>query len=244
MIRCLQIISVTLTTDLIPIVALVQPHLPESKNRVQVTPPHSRDWMNSLSFWILLAVITRALITWYLLYGFPVSACTADKLELLMKKITAFAHEMNLSSTSSSLAVALLNVCFAVYIMIRQSEFESAIGKASMGFQVVGGKFENMVCAAGVALLGWGLDNVVTGIDLSRNGFPELLIRVSPTTFESSFVTNRHVETDREHRALYAPVDKGFSAWSFLVAAFFVERLVQGFPNAFGVFLDGTNPFI
>ncbi|KAK0462090.1 MFS general substrate transporter [Desarmillaria tabescens] len=36
-----------------------------------------------------------------------------------------------------------------------------------------------------------------------------------------------------------APVDRGFDAWSFLVAAFFIERLVWGFPNAFGVFLDG-----
>ncbi|KAK0243884.1 MFS general substrate transporter [Armillaria nabsnona] len=36
-----------------------------------------------------------------------------------------------------------------------------------------------------------------------------------------------------------APVDKGFGAWSFLVAAFFVEGLVWGFPNAFSVFLVG-----
>ncbi len=43
---------------------------------------------------------------------------------------------------------------------------ESAIGKASTGFQVAGGRFENMILyvgscfagAAGVALLGWGLD--------------------------------------------------------------------------------------
>ncbi|KAK0202103.1 MFS general substrate transporter [Desarmillaria ectypa] len=56
-------------------------------------------------------------------------------------------------------------------------------------------------------------------------------------------------------RVVAAPVDKGFGAWSFvrvssfvsatlinikqLVAAFFIEGLVWGFPNAFGVFLDG-----
>ncbi|KAJ3490665.1 hypothetical protein NLI96_g1266 [Meripilus lineatus] len=33
------------------------------------------------------------------------------------------------------------------------------------------------------------------------------------------------------------PVDTGFGAWSFLVGAFFIETLVWGFPNAFGVFL-------
>ncbi|EPQ51107.1 MFS general substrate transporter [Gloeophyllum trabeum ATCC 11539] len=34
-----------------------------------------------------------------------------------------------------------------------------------------------------------------------------------------------------------APIDNGFGAWSFLVAAFFVEAIVWGFPNSFGVFL-------
>ncbi|KAJ6582785.1 MFS general substrate transporter [Mycena sp. CBHHK59/15] len=33
-------------------------------------------------------------------------------------------------------------------------------------------------------------------------------------------------------------VDGGFGAWSFLAAAFFVEAIVWGFPNAYGVFLD------
>ncbi|KIY65753.1 MFS general substrate transporter [Cylindrobasidium torrendii FP15055 ss-10] len=35
-----------------------------------------------------------------------------------------------------------------------------------------------------------------------------------------------------------APVDGGRAAWSFLVAAFFVEAIVWGFPSAFGIFLD------
>ncbi|KAJ7495833.1 major facilitator superfamily domain-containing protein [Mycena galericulata] len=34
------------------------------------------------------------------------------------------------------------------------------------------------------------------------------------------------------------PIDGGFGAWSFLAAAFFVEGIVWGFPNAYGVFLD------
>ncbi|KAJ7490442.1 major facilitator superfamily domain-containing protein [Mycena latifolia] len=34
------------------------------------------------------------------------------------------------------------------------------------------------------------------------------------------------------------PVDGGFGAWSCLAAAFFVETIVWGFPNAYGVFLD------
>ncbi|KAF9017316.1 MFS general substrate transporter [Hymenopellis radicata] len=36
-----------------------------------------------------------------------------------------------------------------------------------------------------------------------------------------------------------APVDKGFGAWSFLIAAFFIEAIVWGFPDAYGIILDG-----
>ncbi|KAJ3773780.1 MFS general substrate transporter [Lentinula raphanica] len=34
------------------------------------------------------------------------------------------------------------------------------------------------------------------------------------------------------------PVDGGFHAWAFLFAAFLIEAIVWGFPDAFGVFLD------
>ncbi|KAJ7617455.1 major facilitator superfamily domain-containing protein [Mycena polygramma] len=34
------------------------------------------------------------------------------------------------------------------------------------------------------------------------------------------------------------PTDTGFAAWSFLAAAFVVDAIVWGFPNAYGVFLD------
>ncbi|KAJ3549518.1 hypothetical protein NM688_g5169 [Phlebia brevispora] len=43
--------------------------------------------------------------------------------------------------------------------------------------------------------------------------------------------------TQSIHEAHFAPVDKGFGAWSFLIAAFFVEVVVWGFPNAYGAFL-------
>ncbi|KAK0441694.1 MFS general substrate transporter [Armillaria borealis] len=244
--KALRIISVVLTTVLIPIVALVKPRLPESRNRAQVTPPRSRDWMNSPTFWVLLAVNTVQGLGYFV----PVVW------------LPTFAHEMNLSSTSSSLAVALLNgasllsrlslgyladrlnpwllalstlsstsiatfilwgllsrnlaglLSFGIaygalaggwsslwtgfiapitkddpnlvtylfgYLMLSRGVgnilctpissalstiSESAIGKASTGFQVAGGRFENMILyvgscfagAAGVALLGWGLD--------------------------------------------------------------------------------------
>ncbi|KAJ7133611.1 major facilitator superfamily domain-containing protein [Mycena epipterygia] len=42
----------------------------------------------------------------------------------------------------------------------------------------------------------------------------------------------------RVNESALPPVDSGFGAWSFLAAAFFVEIIVWGFPNAYGVFLD------
>ncbi|KAA1476050.1 MFS general substrate transporter [Dentipellis sp. KUC8613] len=47
-----------------------------------------------------------------------------------------------------------------------------------------------------------------------------------------------HFDEDPSHNELeLAPVDTGFAAWSFLVAAFIVEALVWSFPFAYGIFL-------
>ncbi|KIP08941.1 hypothetical protein PHLGIDRAFT_103577 [Phlebiopsis gigantea 11061_1 CR5-6] len=45
------------------------------------------------------------------------------------------------------------------------------------------------------------------------------------------------VNPDVAHQNLLAPVDRGFGAWSFLIAAFLIAGLVWGFPNTYGVFL-------
>ncbi|KII90805.1 hypothetical protein PLICRDRAFT_39395 [Plicaturopsis crispa FD-325 SS-3] len=52
-------------------------------------------------------------------------------------------------------------------------------------------------------------------------------------------------EASSRNESALAPVDTGFGAWSFLAAAFFVEVIAWGFPNAFGVFLDSylDDPF-
>ncbi|KAI3605272.1 hypothetical protein WG66_013102 [Moniliophthora roreri] len=42
----------------------------------------------------------------------------------------------------------------------------------------------------------------------------------------------------RVNESSLPPVDRGFRAWSFLSAAFFIEAIVWGFPNSFGVFLE------
>ncbi|KAJ7608151.1 MFS general substrate transporter [Roridomyces roridus] len=48
-----------------------------------------------------------------------------------------------------------------------------------------------------------------------------------------------HLEpTSSLNESALPPTDKGSGAWSFLAAAFVVEAVVWGFPNAYGVFLD------
>ncbi|KAF7348227.1 hypothetical protein MSAN_01776300 [Mycena sanguinolenta] len=75
----------------------------------------------------------------------------------------------------------------------------------------------------------------------------------STSTLFVSSDTQSHLEADRGNSAssnskdvlrnalnesALPPVDRGFGAWSFLAAAFMVEAIVWGFPNAYGVFLD------
>ncbi|KAK7462385.1 hypothetical protein VKT23_007984 [Stygiomarasmius scandens] len=45
-------------------------------------------------------------------------------------------------------------------------------------------------------------------------------------------------DVPRLNESSLPPMDEGFHAWSFLVAAFFVEALVFGFPMTSGIFLD------
>ncbi|KAJ4473672.1 major facilitator superfamily domain-containing protein [Lentinula aciculospora] len=53
----------------------------------------------------------------------------------------------------------------------------------------------------------------------------------------TSIGSNSPAPINRSQSSL-PPVDEGFGAWSFLTAAFFVEAIVWGFPNSFGVFLN------
>ncbi|KAK7462382.1 hypothetical protein VKT23_007981 [Stygiomarasmius scandens] len=59
-------------------------------------------------------------------------------------------------------------------------------------------------------------------------------------TVSAGLNTNDSNDPDipRLNESSLPPMDEGFHAWSYLIAAFFVETLVWGFPMAFGVFLD------
>ncbi|KAL0579888.1 hypothetical protein V5O48_002135 [Marasmius crinis-equi] len=63
----------------------------------------------------------------------------------------------------------------------------------------------------------------------------------TPSRISETFL----VETDeaygddrRANESSLPPVDGGIKAWTYLVAAFFVEAIVWGLPNSFGVYLD------
>lgn len=88
-----RILSVALAALLLPVLPFVKPRIPISRNRQQVAPPRSREWIKSTSFWILLAANT------FQGFGYFVPIVW----------LPTFAHAMNLSVTNSSLTVALLN---------------------------------------------------------------------------------------------------------------------------------------
>ncbi|PBK97305.1 MFS general substrate transporter [Armillaria gallica] len=103
--KTLRILSITVAILIVPSLPFVKPRIPESRNRRQTAPPRSRDWIKSPIFWALLATNT--------VQGFGYF--------VPIVWLPTFAHEMNLSSTSSSLTVALLNGA-------------SVLGRLSMGY--------------------------------------------------------------------------------------------------------------
>ncbi|KAJ3720959.1 major facilitator superfamily domain-containing protein [Lentinula raphanica] len=68
----------------------------------------------------------------------------------------------------------------------------------------------------------------------------ELALRIPlPPSNDFAFdVSSQNDSSNGRNQSVLPPVDTGFGAWSFLTAAFFVEAIVWGFPNSFGVFLD------
>ncbi|KAK0187749.1 major facilitator superfamily domain-containing protein [Armillaria mellea] len=103
--KTLRILSITVAVLLVPSLPFVKPRIPESRNRRQTIPPHSRDWIKSPIFWALLVTNT--------IQGFGYF--------IPIVWLPTFAHEMNLSSNSSSFTVALLNGA-------------SVLGRLSMGY--------------------------------------------------------------------------------------------------------------
>ncbi|KAJ8080227.1 hypothetical protein PM082_017057 [Marasmius tenuissimus] len=59
-----------------------------------------------------------------------------------------------------------------------------------------------------------------------------------PETFLVESEDEAYENDRRANEFSLPPLDRGIKAWTFLTAAFFVEAIVWGFPNSFGVFLD------
>ncbi|PVG01317.1 MFS general substrate transporter [Serendipita vermifera] len=76
---------------------------------------------------------------------------------------------------------------------------------------------------------------VATRVPLPDSTSTVLLRHTRSSVDSETPVTNNQ---DDRHSTSLPPVDGGFGAWSFLLAAFFVENIIWGFPNSFGVFLD------
>ncbi|KAJ7367326.1 major facilitator superfamily domain-containing protein [Mycena albidolilacea] len=65
----------------------------------------------------------------------------------------------------------------------------------------------------------------------------DTLSHLDSTDNPVSSSNSRNILRNMNESAL-PPVDKGLRAWSFLAAAFMIEAIVWGFPNAYGIFLD------
>ncbi|KAJ8080184.1 hypothetical protein PM082_017014 [Marasmius tenuissimus] len=65
-----------------------------------------------------------------------------------------------------------------------------------------------------------------------------------PETFLVGTEDDAYGNDRRANESSLPPVDRGTKAWTFLTAAFFIEAIVWGFPNSFGVYLDAylTDP--
>ncbi|KAJ7606026.1 MFS general substrate transporter [Roridomyces roridus] len=66
----------------------------------------------------------------------------------------------------------------------------------------------------------------------------ELASRVPLPASSSTLYLEPNPEASSLNESALPPTDKGSGAWSFLAAAFVVEAVVWGFPNAYGVFLE------
>ncbi|KAJ6585406.1 major facilitator superfamily domain-containing protein [Mycena capillaripes] len=62
--------------------------------------------------------------------------------------------------------------------------------------------------------------------------------QVDPQVGDSVSTSNSRDILRSMNASTLPPTDRGSGAWSFLAAAFLVEAIVWGFPNAYGVFLD------
>ncbi|KAF9265016.1 MFS general substrate transporter [Marasmius fiardii PR-910] len=66
----------------------------------------------------------------------------------------------------------------------------------------------------------------------------QLETRVPDTSSRQIDVDEDYGSDRRANESSLPPADMGYKAWSFLVAAFFVEVIIWGLANSFGVFLD------
>ncbi|KAH7161489.1 monocarboxylate transporter [Dactylonectria macrodidyma] len=71
-----------------------------------------------------------------------------------------------------------------------------------------------------------------------RRSTESATVALRPLPNEEGFVDRDNYEQNDNHVQVLPPVDKGLEAWSFLLASFFIEALLWGFPLSYGVFQD------
>ncbi|KAJ3739333.1 major facilitator superfamily domain-containing protein [Lentinula detonsa] len=134
--KTLRILSIAIALLVVPLLPFIKGRLPESRNRAMGPTPRGRgnvEWKKSVSFWVLVVANT------FQGFGYFVPIVW----------LPTFASDLNLSSTSSSVALALLN-CGSVISRLATGYLSDKVNPWLLGFST-------LASTSAVTFILWGL---------------------------------------------------------------------------------------
>ncbi|KAJ3714603.1 major facilitator superfamily domain-containing protein [Lentinula guzmanii] len=134
--KTLRILSIAISLLVVPLLPFIKGRLPESRNRAMGPTPRGRgnvEWKKSVSFWVLVVANT------FQGFGYFVPIVW----------LPTFAGDLNLSSTSSSVALALLN-CGSVISRLATGYLSDKVNPWLLGFST-------LASTSAVTFILWGL---------------------------------------------------------------------------------------
>ncbi|KAJ3745449.1 major facilitator superfamily domain-containing protein [Lentinula detonsa] len=121
--KTLRILSIAIVLLVVPLLPFIKGRLPESRNRAMGPSPRGRgdvEWKKSVSFWVLVVANT------FQGFGYFVPIVW----------LPTFASDLNLSSTTSSVAIALLN-CGSVIGRLATGYLSDKVDPWLLGFSTL-----------------------------------------------------------------------------------------------------------
>ncbi|KAJ4000865.1 MFS general substrate transporter [Lentinula boryana] len=134
--KTLRILSIAIVLLIVPLLPFIKGRLPESRSRAMGPSPRGRgdvEWKKSVSFWVLVVANT------FQGFGYFVPIVW----------LPTFASDLNLSSTTSSVALALLN-CGSVIGRLATGYLSDKVNPWLLGFST-------LASTSAVTFILWGL---------------------------------------------------------------------------------------